>query len=191
MTFLGDHFRQLRLTHGLTLAQTAKLLGYRNTAKGCRRVSTLEDRGRAHPILLAKLGNLLGVSAATIDELAKQDYDDFVQRWNAWADQPIEPYTVIKLIPAVYMQRPVPRRVRTREAAEKWATGLARKWNKTVCLVWTRRSSTWIEPNGSCRQTTATHGRRQQPSMQLAGGKIKFLFDETFTPREIPREPSE
>ena len=105
---LAHHFRTVRKERDLSLSQLARLVGYQNVTKGCNKITKFEERGEIHADLLRKLADSLGIGAATIDALIDCDRREFERVWNEWADQPISPHIVIRLIPAVYRRSDLP-----------------------------------------------------------------------------------
>src|SRR4051812_17093587 len=66
MSHFSVLFRRRRVERGLTTAQLARLLGYRNVTRGCNRIRKFEAGGKVAPDLLSKLAEALGVTPAEI-----------------------------------------------------------------------------------------------------------------------------
>ena len=145
---LANHFRSVRKERDLSLSQVTRMLGYKNVTKGCNKIQKFEERGEIHAQLLQTLADALGIDAATIDALIEQDRQEFCRVWNEWADQPISPRLVVRLLPAVYKSEPLPGSITTLEQAEVFAAETARRWNKRACLTWSRRLSVWFDSKG-------------------------------------------
>ena len=105
---LANHFRSVREEQGLGFVELARIVGYKNVTKGCNRIQQFEQRDEVHADLLRKLADALGVDNETVDRLIDEDHREHVRKWNKWADQPIRPYLVTRLIPAVYSSKKLP-----------------------------------------------------------------------------------
>lgn len=77
-------FRRVRQTKGIKLAQLARMVGYRNIAKGANRITRFEERGEVSHELLDKLTLALDVNAQDFDDAIEQD---LTQRMNERAAQ--------------------------------------------------------------------------------------------------------
>lgn len=176
---LAKHFQRTRKELGLSLPQLARLLGYQNITKGCNKIQKFEQRGEVHVDLLRKLADLLGVNEATIETLVEHDHREFVAQWNEWANEPIQPYMVVRLMPAAYLHKDLPVDVTTVDEAETFAAETARHWSKKVCLVWTRRISIWIDESGNMTgRKEALPGEANVPTMRLRGDKRTFTLQD-------------
>lgn len=181
MKRLERHFESERLRQGATLNELARRCGYQNVTKGCNRIRRFEETGKINDALLLKLAEQLGIEHSTIRELMRQDREEFVANWNAWADEPVPMKIIIRWIPAVYSGRSVPTEITTQEDAEIFASEQARQWKKKICLVVSRRLSVWFDEQGhvNCRTTATPDDEFNQPSMTIGKAKHRpFLFSE-------------
>lgn len=179
MKRLERHFEGERIRQEVTLNELARRCGYQNVTKGCNRIRRFEETGKIDEELLLKLAKQLGIEHSTIRELMRQDREEFVANWNAWADEPVPMKIVIRWIPAVYSGRSVPAEITTQEAAEVFASQQARHWHKKVCLVVSRRLSVWFDEQGqvNCRNTAMPDDDHNQPWMSIGRGKHRpFLL---------------
>ena len=110
--------QQRRLEKKLTLGQLARLLGYTNANKGCNRIKTFEAGGKVLPDLLSKLAEVLYFGPDEIRQAASKDYQD----WLDWASEPIRPYVVVRLMPAIYQRVQLPDDVLDSQKAEVFAS---------------------------------------------------------------------
>ena len=139
---LGTYCRAQRITKGLTLGQLAREVGYRNIGKGTNRLHTLETTGEVQPNLLVKVVAILGLDPRVVQELIEEDHQEFLREWNLWADEPIRPHLVCKVISGVYLRRQLPDDALTPAAAEVYASQFARDHaaaHSEICLVLSRR----------------------------------------------------
>ena len=181
MKRLERHFESERLRQGVTLNELARRCGYQNVTKGCNRIRRFEESGRIDEALLLKLAEQLSIEHSTIRELMRQDREEFVANWNAWADEPVPMKIVIRWIPAVYSGRSVPPAITTQEEAEHFTSEQARHWKKKICLVISRRQSVWFDEHGqvNCRATATPDDGLNQPWMSVGRGKRRpFLLSE-------------
>ena len=169
---VSRYFKQRREEKGLTRAQLAQLVGYRNISKGCRRLAEFEETGAVHPDLFGKLTAALAIDEATVKHLLEGDY----RSWNKWANQPIRPYLVIHLIAAVYNTIGLPEHICSVAEAERFASITAKRYRMRCCLVLSRRISVWYATDGSIEKTTeAVPGEPNTPIMRIKGSKPFLL----------------
>jgi hypothetical protein len=167
---LSEHFYKARLNKGLTLGQVTRLVGYRNVSKGANRINAFERGGSIHRDLRTKLADVLGIDHLTVERLMDEDRRQFFATWNAWANEPIRPYLIIRLMPAVYCAQDLPAEIESAEAAEEYAVNVARSRHLRCCLVLSRRISVWIEANGSISGVSeAVPGEPNTPVMWVGG----------------------
>ena len=63
------------------------------------------------------------VDQATVNGLLQEDLDD----WLEWANEPVKPCLVVRLMPAIYSQAGLPDDVQSPEAAERYASEFAKE----------------------------------------------------------------
>jgi transcriptional regulator with XRE-family HTH domain len=182
---LGSLFRQRRDERGLTTAQLARLLGYRNVTKGCNRIGRFEDGGKVAPDLLAGLSEALEV---TPDEI-RRSLDGDYKEWLAWADEPVRPYVVLRYMACVYSRVELPDDALSPEAAEVFASQLARERKLMVCLVVSRRLSIRFDSTGKeYQRLDATPDLPCEPYAIIGGRRVQFDFTggEVIRPLDEP-----
>jgi len=169
-----SHFKSERLAKNLSLGDLARLVGYKNVAKGANRIIRFEREGVITDELLIKLAKALDIDWATVEALAQQDRKEHVEAWTEWADEPVPMKLVLRLIAAVYSTCQLPEEITTPEKAERYACDVARMRRMQVCLVLNRRKSVWIDADGTVlRRTEATpFGGSNEPWMQLKGRRF-------------------
>ena len=195
-THLAEHFARRRREKGLKLGQVARTLGYRNVAKGSRRVQAFEQTGEIDSRLFTKLAAVLEVDQATVNRLLQQDLED----WTKWANEPIKPYFVVRLMPAFYSQGDLPDEVKSVEEAERYASEFAKERRLRVCLVLSRRVSVYFAADGSFQYASEAvpGGGPNVPCMVVGGRKcLTRLMDRGIALPEVewfkrpqPREGS-
>jgi hypothetical protein len=177
-THLSRHFEQQRLARGLKPGQLATLIGYPNNSKVSNRIRQFELTGKIGQELFNKLAPALEIDAGTIERLVKQDRREFFQAWLAWVNEPITPYLIERLIPAVYRQVALPLEITKQEEAEAWAAGYARQSQSKCCLVWSRRISIWFNEKGALvHRSKAVPGKPNVPWIQIGGKTFNFSED--------------
>jgi hypothetical protein len=124
---LGDFLRAERLKQGLTLGQLAHMVGYRNIAKGARRILALERTGTGKPDLMVNVAEALNLDWAVVEGLADEDHQERLREWERWVSEPVPMCLVVRLMAAVYSRMGLPAWVTTPEQAESWACGFARQ----------------------------------------------------------------
>jgi len=176
MNKLGEFLRAERLKQGLSLGQLAWMVGYRNIAKGARRITCLEQTGLAKADLVVNFGEALNLDWMMVERLAKEDREAYLREWEAWASQPVPMCLVVRLMATVYSRKTLPARVTTPEQAEAWACEFARQNHWRVCLVVSRRQSVWINCSGQVvARTEATPDCPNMPFMAVGGRR--FLLE--------------
>ena len=180
---LGDYFRKVRLAKGMTLGRLARLVGYRNVNKGCRRIDTFEKTGRATPELFSKMTSILGVDDRLIEQLLDEDRREY-QRW---LSEPVKPYVVIRLLAAFYSWVDLPERIESLKEAERFAAGLALKHHLRTCLVWSRRISIYFKADGTVEGIIeASPG----PVMKIGGRRCLLGIERgRIVLQQVEREP--
>ncbi len=174
---LANHFRTARLNKGLNLAQLARLVGYKNVCKGANRINAFERGGSVHADLRRKLAEVLGIDQLTVDRLMEEDRRQFFAEWNAWANEPIRPYLIVRLMAAVYSPHDLPEKIQSVEEAEAYAAHVARTRHLRCCLVLSRRISVWIEADGSISGATeAVPGEPNTPVTKIGGKTCLMKF---------------
>jgi transcriptional regulator with XRE-family HTH domain len=173
MSHLSALFRRRRVERGLTTAQLARLLGYRNISRGCNRIRKFEAGGKASPDLLAGLASTLEVTPEEIRRSLSEDY----REWMTWANQPIRPYAVLRYMACVYQRVELPDDALEPEAAGLFASDLAREREFKVCLVMSRRLSLWYDATGrEYARTEATPEMPCEPYAMIGGKRVQFDF---------------
>ena len=125
--------------------------------------------------------------------LIEHNHQEFVQRWNDWADEPITPYLVVRVIPGVYFEEEIPPSLSsqgTTEAMVQYAADYAKHMQKKVWLVLSRRLTIYFNEDGEKHVQKAVLGRCNTPYMQLVGSKQKFRFTDGMAMRPL-NEPEE
>jgi hypothetical protein len=186
-TRLSEHFRQRRLALELKHGEVARRLGYRSVAGGANKIVRFEQSGDIDAGLLLRLAEVLDVDRATIGELIEQDRREFFEAWNEWANQPIRPHLVERLIPAVYAHCGIPDEILGDvEAMERFASESAKKNHRLTFLVLSRRLSISFNEDGTRRSVNeAQPGRPAGPYMTLGKSRTAFLLDQNFVPRPL------
>lgn len=174
---LGKHFKSVRLDHGFSLGELARLAGYRNACKGSNRISRFEQDGTIKENLLMKLAEALSIEWLTVEELIEQDRRQFLKEWNEWANEPIKPHVVVRLLAAVYWRHELSEGISSVEEAEDAGSAVARKWKRRCCLTLSRRISVWFDEQGFVEsRTEAAPGLPNEPFMKLGRRNKTFLL---------------
>jgi hypothetical protein len=174
---LAQFFKDCRLQRKFTLGELSRIIGYRDAGKGAGRIHRFEENGAVHAVLLAKLTAVFDIDQAKVDALIEEDRRQFIREWLAWATEAIDPYVVVRMVPALYVTEVVPDAgATTLENAEVFAAKRARHWQKRCCLVWSRRHSVWFDEQGEVYdRTEALAGIPNTPYMRLGRSKSPFL----------------
>ncbi len=177
-THLARYFQKTRLQKGLKLSEVAVRLGYKNAGRslchGCNRLHKFETTGDIDSQLFQKLMAALDVDQATVNGLLQEDLDD----WLEWANEPVKPCLVVRLMPAIYSQAGLPDDVQSPEAAERYASEFAKEHRRQVCLVLSRRLSVYFAEDGSFQYASEAvpGGGPNQPCMKIGSRKCQTRF---------------
>lgn len=175
---LGNYFRDLRCELGLSLGQLARLVGYRNVSKGANKICRFERDGVVTEELLANLAEALSIDLLIVEGLMEQDRQERFLEWEAWVNEPVPMFLIVRHMPAVYARKPLPASITTHEQAEAFACNYAREHRMKVCLALSRRHS-GIDSGGQVEfQTEATPEDQNVPYMRLRNRR-RFLLDGT------------
>lgn len=184
-TRLSRFFEQQRIGKGLKPGQVADLIGYTNISKGGSRICSFEQTGSVSKELFEKLAAFFLIETEAIEKLVEDDRRDFFRKWLAWANEPIQPHLVVRLIAAVYSRRELSPDIGTIEEAEVWAAAVARESRLKCCLVWSRRLSIWFDETGRIvGRTEAAPGEVNVPWMRI-GGKPFVLGDDLHSTKQV------
>ena len=193
---LSRHLTALRLQKGLRPAQLAAHLGASNVSKVGGVIRSFELGEPLCEYWLDKLIAGLQPDPAELRRCLELDQAEAEQQlerdrvaWEAWADEPIDPYLWIRYMPAVYGVREVPRAFCTprataednawaRARAEDWAADELKRFSANGHLNWSRRERTWYDQRGlNPRRVQVTFEERSGGSwMQVQGSAQKFLL---------------
>jgi len=179
-------FAALRQERNLRPGQLAARLGANNPSKVGSLIRCFELGEPLSDHWLKKLSAELMPDPAELQQCIKLDQAAAEAQleleriaWEAWADEPIEPFTTIRYMPAVYGVREVNKGFsNNREEAELWASRELKQFRAKGFLNWTRREQTWYDQHGlnPRRRTVTFEGRTSGAWMQLSGFQQKFLL---------------
>jgi transcriptional regulator with XRE-family HTH domain len=171
-THLSRFFRQRRESLKLSFGDVARRLGYKNVAKGANKVIKFERDGNIRPDLFRKLAAVLEISADDIRRCVEADKAE----WVAWADEPIEPHLVARIMCAVYSTKSIPQELQSSQTAmEEFASAFAKERKWRVWLVLTKRTRICFDEKG--HRTGVSEDTFEEsfgPYMQL--GAKKFVL---------------
>ena len=183
---LSRYLTALRLQRGLRPGQLAARLGASNVSKVGSLIRAFELGELITDHWLEKLIAELQPDPAEQRRCLELDQAEAAAQlererlaWEAWADEPIEPYVTIRYMAGVYGARDVPRAFcNSREQAEGWAADELKRFRAKGFLNWTRRERTWYDQRGvnPSRQDVTFADRGTGAWMQLSGSQQKFLL---------------
>src|SRR6202030_3308201 len=94
------------------------------------------------------LAAVLGVDRATIKGLIEKDRRELVARWTEWANQPIAPHLIARLLPGYFMSHPIPEDLTTLDEMETHAAELAGDLHQEIWLVVSRKLAICFNEGG-------------------------------------------
>ncbi len=169
-THLSRFFRQRREARKFSFGDLARKLGYKNVVKGANKVIKFERDGNIRPDLFHKLAAILEISADEIRRCIEADRAE----WERWADEPIEPHLIARIMCAVYSTKRIPPELQaSREGMEEFAAAFAKERRWRVWLVLSKRIRVWFNERGERTGVTEdTFEESFGPFMQLGGKKF-------------------
>lgn len=174
---LGRYFRSRRLQENLSLGETARRLGYINISKGARRVQQLEEGANYTADLLGRLVRVFEVDPCLVQELRERDHAEYLRGWEQWVDEPVPMRLVIRYMPAVYGELPLPSDVTTPEQAIAYGQGVARTMGLRLCIELSRRVAVYIDETGVANQVEATPESDPRPFMQVGRDRFRLRLE--------------
>lgn len=171
---LGQYIKARREQLRLRRSDVARLLGYENVSKGSARLHSVEEGRWASRDFLVRLMGILQIEPQVVQDLIDRDRQEYVAEWNRWADQPVPMHAAVRYVPGFFAGIDLPGDVTTPEQAVAWAVETAKRLNKKVILVVSRRVSWTVHENGVADGPfNATPDEKAQPWMAL--GKSPFM----------------
>jgi len=171
---LGRYVQQRREALGHRRVDLARSIGYRNEAKGCRRITALEEQGQCDEMLWQKVSAALQLNEDDVRQALDRDWEAY----QAWLDEPVPMQVILRLMPAIYVPVPLPPEAANDPAkAEAFACEVARTRKMRVCLAVSRRLSVWINEQGEVYSRTEARDRMPNvPYSQIGNKKFWFRF---------------
>ena len=166
---LGEYIKARREQLGLRRSEVARLLGYENVNKGSARLHSVEEGRWVSRDFLVRLMNVLNIEPHVIEDLIDRDRQEYVAAWEAWANEPVPMHAAVRYVPGFFAGIDLPGDVTTPEQAVAWAVETAKRLNKKVVLVVSRRVSWTIHEDGRADAIYATPDSSGMPWMALKG----------------------
>ena len=193
---LSRHLAALRHQRDLRPAQLADRLGASNLTKVGSLIRAFELGEPISDHWLQRLIAELQPDPAELRRCLELDQAEAQEQlgrerdaWEAWADEPIDPFLTIRYMPAVYGVTEVPKAFCTphenaeesewaRQRAEDWAAAELRRFGAKGFLNWSRRERTWFDQYGvnPRREPVSFESRTTGAWMQLSGSQQRFLL---------------
>ena len=193
---LSRHLAALRQQRDLKPGQLAARLGASNLSKVGSLIRAFELGEPISDHWLQKLIAELQPDPAELRRCLELDQAEALERlereryaWEAWAEEPIDPYLSIRYSPGAGLVHKVPRAFCTpretaedrewaRQRAEDWAADQLKRCPHKGILTWSRRERTWFDEHGlNPRRGSVTFESRTTGAwMQVSGGQQRFLL---------------
>ena len=183
-THVSRYFESLRIKQGLKPSQIAASLGASNISKIGSLIRQFELTGEISFYWFQKLVDFLNPEKDELQRCLKLDQNIQLTEFNKWASQTIDPYLIIRYMPAVYALKEVPAAFKSsRKEAEEWCSKELKSYRAKGYLNWTRREQTFFEKGGSnLWRCSATFEEPPLSAwMQVSGSSEKFIFKEELT----------
>ena len=179
-THVSRYFESLRIKQGLKPSQIAASLGASNISKIGSHIRQFELSGEISFYWFQKLINLLNPEKDELQRCVKLDKNAQLTEFNKWSCQTIDPYLIIRYMPAVYASKEVPKAfISSREEAEEWCSKELRTYRAKGYLNWTKIDQTFFEKGGlNPRRFKASFEEPPCSSWMKVSGSSKFIFKE-------------
>jgi len=144
MTHLSELFITARQSRAWTQAEVAAAAGYRNAAKGLRRIQAIESGSDSFPRkeTLSRFATALGISDEQVLLALSEDFADM--------DKPLPPQVTIRWFCGFYGQMRLPADC-TPEEAIKLATEFSSAKRLSTCVRLSVLGCVYIEPDGTSK----------------------------------------
>lgn len=173
MNRTGQYLAEQRRARRLTPQQLAAAIGYRNVAKGARRILALERQNVGVEDLLDRVVHALGLDRDYVSALAAADRRAYVEAWERWASEPVDPELRFRPFAALWLRAPLPRGL-SKDETIAYASGRAATTGLTHVLVRSRKEEVWFYPDGSSGTGFAKPGDAAGPYSMVAGVPVVF-----------------
>ena len=180
-THVSRYLESLRINQDLKPSQLASLLGASNISKIGSLIRQFELTGEISNYWFQKLINLLNPEKDELERCLKLDKNVQLTEFNKWASQAIDPYLIIRYMPAFYATKEVPTVFKTsRKEAEEWCSKELKSYRAKGYLNWTRIDQTFFDRGGlNPRRLKASFEEPPYSSwMKVSGSSKKFIFKE-------------
>ena len=177
-THVSRYFESLRINQGLKPSQIAASLGASNISKIGSLIRQFELTGEISFYWFQKLINLLNPEKDELQRCVKLDKNAQLTEFNKWACQTIDPYLIIRYMPAVYASKEVPKAfISSREEAEEWCSKELRTYRAKGYLNWTKIDQTFFEKGGlnPVRFKASFDEPPFSSWIKVSGSSIKFI----------------
>ena len=178
-THVSRYCESLRVNQGLKPSKLASSIGARNISKAGSLIRQFELTGDISFYWFQKLVDFLNPEKDELQRYIKLDQNIQLTEFNKWASQTIDPYLIIRYMPAVYATKKVPAAFKSsRKEAEEWCSRELRSYRAKGYLNWTRIDQTFFERGGlNPRRFEASFEDPPSSSwMKVAGSSKKFIF---------------
>ena len=183
MNHFGTLIAETRKAKGWSETDVVHASGYRNVAKGLRRLRSLESGRDVLPDAkrYALFAKALGLTDDQVLLALASDFEEM--------DEPLPPRVIIRWIPAIYGQMKLPDGC-TVEEAIRLAEEFSRTRGYRTCVVLSRLRALYLEPDGSRKQMCGLPGSTCPLSAELVSKiELKLRLRLGKTPVELPPNP--
>jgi hypothetical protein len=140
----------------------------RQISKMSMRLVALEREARWSVELLERVMAILQLDPVVVSQMMERQRREELAEWEAWIAEPIEPQLICKIMPGIWLSRPLPETITTEEQAIEYAREFSKK-AATVVLQWERRASHWFSAGEYQGRREARPDRMGTPFMTVGG----------------------
>ena len=180
-THVSRYFESLRVNQGLKPSQLASLMAASNILKIGSLIRQFELTGEISFYWFQKLVDFLNPEKDELRRCIKLDQNIQLTEFNKWASQTIDPYLIIRYMPAVYATKKVPAAFKSsRKEAEEWCSKELKSYRAKGYLNWTKIDQTFFE-RGGLNPSRFKASFKEPPCsswMKVSGSSKKFIFKE-------------
>ena len=180
-TYVSRYFESLRVNQGFKPSQLASLIGASNISKIGSLIRQFELTGEISFYWFEKLINFLNPEKDELQRCIKLDHNAQLAEFNKWSCQTIDPYLIIRYMPAFYASKIVPKEfTSSRKEAEDWCSKELKIYRAKGYLNWTKIEQTFFERGGlnPSRFKASFDNPPYSSWMKISGSSKKFIFKE-------------
>lgn len=158
---------------GVTHETLARMLGCHDIAEASNRIVAFENGERFDRELLDQMISAFEIPREVLELAWLKDWTELYRRWNRWIDEPISQFVFLATDDSGYELIPIVRHILDYRTGERFASRIARRFNRSACLVFSRRIVSHFDRKGRrTHRVEALPPRLGEPFAEFGGYHI-------------------